>query len=41
MLNEMDEITDKVFSSIYFHEMVNETMESFWGIKSNIQFTSL
>ena len=41
MLNEMDEITDKVFSSIYFHEMVNETRESFWGIKSNIQFTSL
>ena len=41
ILNEMDEITDKVFSSIYFHEMVNETRESFWGIKSNIQFTSL
>ena len=41
MLNEMDEITDKVFSSIYFHEIVNETRESFWGIKSNIQFTSL
>jgi len=41
MLDEMDEITDKVFSSIYFHEMVNETRESFWGIKSNIQFTSL
>ena len=41
MLDEMDEITDKIFSSIYFHDTVNETRESFWGIKSNIQFTSL
>ena len=41
MLDEMDEITDKIFSSIYFHDTVNETTESFWGIKSNIQFTSL
>ena len=41
MLDEMDKITDKVFSSIYFHDLVNETRESFWGIKSNIQFTSL
>ena len=41
LLDQMNNISEKKFSSVYFHEMVNEEKQSFWGVKSNIQFTTL
>ena len=39
--NQMKAVLDKEFSSIYFHTNIGDSRQSFWGIKSSIQFTSL
>ena len=41
LVEQMDNITQHAFSSIYFQEMVNDQKHTFWGIKSSSQFTSL
>jgi len=41
LVEQMDNITEHAFSSIYFQEMINEQKRSLWGIKSSTQFTSL
>jgi hypothetical protein len=39
--NQLKAVLDKEFSSIYFHTNIGDSRQSFWGIKSSIQFTSL
>jgi hypothetical protein len=41
LIEQMDNITQHAFSSIYFQEMVNDQKHTFWGIKSSTQFTPL
>ena len=41
LIEQMDNITQHAFSSIYFQEMVNDKKHIFWGIKSSTQFTPL
>ena len=41
LVEQMDNITQHAFSSIYFQEMINDKKRTFWGIKSSTQFTPL
>ena len=41
LVEQVNNITQHAFSSIYFQEMVNDQKHTFWGIKSSTQFTPL
>ena len=41
LVEQIDNITQHAFSSIYFQEIINDQKQTFWGIKSSTQFTPL
>ena len=41
MTEEMEDVYDRKFSSVYFKTIINDQKYELWGIKSSTQFTML